>query len=200
MPYPDPLATGFILYGSDRKAPFVIVMHYFQIGTFAADQVAADRVAAAMDNAFASPLMTVLPADCQYFGCAVRLSAGGVVYNAINFTGAGAGLVAGESLPDYASAVLKKRTAVGGKRGRGRWFIGCVAEARQNTGELTAGAITDYASLGTSLRTRLTVSGGDIWASGHQSRSDITVVEIQATTPNKLLVTQRKRRLRATLI
>lgn len=199
MPFPDPLGIGYIVYGSDEKAPFVLVLHYFQQSIFAVDQTTTQAMANAMDSAFSAPMKTWMAADCDYLGCSVQVNDGGIVYTASSNASAGAGTAAGQSLPDYAAAVIRKRTSVGGKQGRGRWFLGCVPELFQDTGQLTITGQAAADSLGLSMRTSLTV-GTNVWISGHMSRVAVTVVPIAAATTQNRLVTQRRRRLRPALV
>jgi hypothetical protein len=196
MPFPNPLATVYVVYGSDENDPFVIVMHMFQQGVFTADQAEADALASHIDANVGAELRLCIAADCQYIKTVVNINNAGVVFTAENATTAGVGAVAGQSLPDYAAVVIRKRTAVGGKRGRGRWFIGCVPEASQDTGYLTVGARTAFQNLGTVLITDAVI-GANTWLDGHMSRADNTVVQIDSVNAQRQLGTQRGRMKRS---
>lgn len=195
MPYPDPLATAALYYHSDETGPFIMVLHYFQVSVFGAGQTQADELAAGVDAQVGTKLKAALSADCDYSKTVVSLNNGGVTFVAENSNSAGSGAIAGISLPDTVAAVIQKRTDAPGREGRGRWYIGCVSETWQDTGQLTAPAKTAYAALGLAARQDVASVSGN-WRSGHQSRKNVTVVPITATPVVPVLGTHRRRRVR----
>lgn len=196
MPLPTVTLTAFLVYGSDENSPFVNVLHYFQMGTFDADDDEATAMAGYVDGTIAPNLIGVLAADCRYFRSFVRISNDGVVFEAENTNSAAQGDIAGQSLPDYAAAIIRKRTAVGGKTGRGRWYVGCVAEAFQDTGFLTPAALTAYQALAANLIINPSPGGGT-WIAAHLSRKDNTLVGLTDCRAIAQLGTLRRRMFRA---
>lgn len=196
MPLPDPLATVYIVYGSDLKGPFVAVLHYFQVGTFTIDQAAAESLAEVVDNGPGANLKDCISADCEYTETVAYINTGGVVYSARSNTSAAVGNISGQSMPDYAAAVIQKRTMVGGKTGRGRWYLGCCPEEFNDTGKLNSSAHVNYDTWGASAISDAVAATGT-WRAGHLSRKDDTCVRITSwvTAPN--FGTRRKRRLRS---
>lgn len=195
MPLPDPHATAFVVYNSDNSREQVIVLHFFQVGTFAANAVEAFNMATVLDATVGPLLKNAIAVDSAYVRVTVQLNVGGVVFDVSVDTTRGGGNIGTESLPDYVAAIIRKQTAVGGRRGRGRFFIGCIAETQQDTGVLTAGGLTTLDALGDGLRADLVTAAGT-WRSAHYSRADNTMVAIVDTKAQKFLATQRRRRLR----
>lgn len=196
MPLPDPLATAYIVYGSDLKGPFVAVLHYFQVGTFTVDLTAVEQLAEQLDNGPGANLKDCISADCEYTETVVYGNTGGVVYSARNNTSTGNGNISGQSMPDYVAAIVQKRTMVGGRRGRGRWYLGCCPEEFNDTGKLNSSAVVAYNAWGASAISDAVTTAGT-WRAGHLSRADVTCVRINSwiTAPN--FATRRKRRLRS---
>lgn len=195
MPFPDPLATCYIVYGSDVRTPFVIVLHMFQVGTFPTSNAEAGFLADMLDNTIGAQLIQCIPSDCRYEKVVVYINDGGVSYSAENNDTNAAGASGTQSLPDYSAVVIQKRTAVGGKSGRGRWYLGCVPEGNQDTGRIVPGALAAYQQLADDLKLDYATLGGT-WRSGHMSRKDSTVVAISECRINIQLGTRRKRLLR----
>jgi len=195
MPIPIQHAEGFIVYNSDESGPLVIVTHWVPVGTVTIDQAQADAFAFELDDKIGQQLKGSIPADSTYQRSVGRLNDNGVIIEGTDQTNAGAGLIGGESCPDFTATIIRKRTAVGGRRGRGRWFIGCVPELWQDTGRLAPAGTVGYAALVVSLIQDI-VSGGVTWHACHLSRADNTMIQIQAVTLHNVLGTQRRRRLR----
>ena len=197
MPLPNIYAKAFVAYGSDEKSPFVNVSYWRQQGSFDDDVTEALALAHSIDDVIGAAMIEVLPADCTYFGTTVRISTSGVINEGFDGTNGGSGNVAGESLPDYAAVIIRKRTAVGGRRGRGRYFIGCVPEASQDTGKILPGATTSsYNVIATAYQTPLSNPNG-VWEPCHYSRADDTLVLVTGCLVQSILGTQRRRRLRS---
>lgn len=195
MPFPDPLAVVYVVYGSDVKGPFVVVLHYFQVGTFPVDQAAAAGLAQAIDPIIGDSLRDVIAADCTYTKTVAYINDGGVSFTSTDNASTGVGRIAGQSMPDYVAAVIQKRTATPGKSGRGRWYVGCVPEAFNNTGVLEPTGVSAYEGFMNNLVADVVVGGGT-WRSGHLSRQMEICVPIVGAAVVHQFGTRRKRRLR----
>jgi hypothetical protein len=111
-----------------------------------------------------------LPDDdrSRWVGTAGVISIGGVTYSEETVATAGTGSVNSEALPDYAAAIIQKRTANPGKSGRGRVFIGCVPETLQEAGSLTTGGATELENIALKMFAPI-ASGGGNWGPRHHS-------------------------------
>lgn len=198
MPLPNPLATAFIVYKSDENGPFVIVNHYFQVGTFTVDQTACDQLAFSIDLTVGPVLLQCIPSDCNYVRTQVNINVAGVSFTGSNNSNNDPGSGGTQSLPDYCACVIQKKTDTPGRAGRGRWYIGCVPEDVNNTGVLSSAGALLYQDLGNALiQDNVTPSG--TWRAGHLSRSEDICVPIRAIFVNDMFGTRRKRLVRPTI-
>lgn len=115
------------------------------------------------------------------------------------------GGVAGERLPDYNAVMLLLRTALRGGSYRGRKFYGPISEADSQDDVLTAGAVTAFGTLITTLLAGMTDSDGNVWSlavfSSTLSQSTVNPTTIVANVVtqillNKSLGTMRRRKVK----
>lgn len=191
-------ASVAIYYGSDDKLPFVNVLWYSSmVGIDPTDmQNQADSLASAVLGDVLPAYQLVLTTECKVIGAIARVVSAGNAAEGINTTAAGGGDIAGDTLPDYAAAVISKRTVNGTRSGKGRWYIGCVPESFTNTSSLLAAARGAYDDLGLAFRTSVS-SGGHEWTAGHYSAKVGHIFDITSTLVRAPLGTQRRRRFRS---
>jgi len=200
MALPTNYAVISTVYGSDEKSPFMNILWFEVTGTSVPDpQTAAQNAVNLFSSAAALQYQAVMPTEAKWIGARIRLSLAGVAYEAGSAAGAGPGTGgSGDELPDYCAAIIRKRTNVAGKSGRGRWYIGAMSEASCDTSILTAGSITAYDSLGNFLNTGFTTSGLT-FAPRHHSQKNNALYPIAFVKTQPNLGTQRRRRLRQTI-
>jgi hypothetical protein len=163
--------------------------------TTANGQTAADQLAAICDSNYGTALRAWMCADANYFGVIVEISLGGLVFTSANTDTAGAGSRSGDTSPEFAAVVIRKRTDTPGKTGRGRWFIGCVPEVLTTNGVLSNTGIA-------AANTLRSAYGGDqvtalaTWGAYLHSKKDDALYSISSTHTESILATQRRRRVR----
>lgn len=156
---------------------------------------AASAIVGQINTSIKAGYLAVLTTNSFYLGCQVSLNLAGVVYNAGSAGGAEPGLVAGDEAPDYCAVVMQKRSQLPGRSGRGRLFIGGVPESFTDTSTLTEDALVTYQSLAEAFSGALNLISG-IFMPAHLSELTNQMVPIQQWTPQEVLATQRRRRLR----
>lgn len=101
------------------------------------------------------------------FGSPISVTLGQISFTPLDGTSAstvytvsGAGTQTGDALPAEVAIVLSLRTALRGRRNRGRLYIPCLAEAVCDAvGQPTTNAVSGYAAQANTFRTTITPSG-----------------------------------------
>lgn len=153
---------------TNQSAGFVNVLWYSvdvspapaDPGQFAAD--CADALGTAISPAFKNWLAS----DTELRHIEVSVSLNGQVHTANSLGFTGPGTVLGDSLPAYAAAIIQKRTAVGGRTGRGRWYVGGVPEASTDDSFLDGAGQTLLTNLAIAFKADVTV-GTTVWKAQH---------------------------------
>lgn len=194
---PGTYCRALVIYGNDDSGsdPFVNILWFNMAGVAADWQAAAEDLAAALDTAISPVAINCLAADARYIAVKVEMAVAAVSYTAANNANAQVGQVLGDSCPDYVAAVIRKKTARGGRTGRGRWFMPCVPEAFTNTSALTPGAVTSYGLLADTYVDTY-VAGGVTFVAAHWSPTDLVFEPLTGYLVAPLLQTQRGRLLR----
>jgi len=201
MPLPTTYINATLHYGSDDDEAHLNVLWYEPLAAVSITdpQAFATLAAATLAAFFDSGFLGWLAVDCRWLGATVNLHHNGVTFVGKDTTGAGPGTVTGDSLPDYAAAIIQKRTNQPGKEGRGRWYIGCVPEGVTDTGQLTPTGLTNLGVLEDALGSQQNLSGVQ-WAPRHYSKKNNALYPIVAMNSLRVLGTQRRRRLRQPLL
>jgi len=195
MPLPLVYATAYVVYGSDERQPFVNVIHYRQIDEFDVTQADVDELANNIDSAVGPKIIAVIPDDCTYFHTSVHVNDHGVTLSSSAAVETGNGALTPPSLPDYAAVIIRKRTNVGGKTGRGRWYVGCLGVDKIDTGRVIPAFLPTYQQLANTMAANVVTAAGT-WEPVHYSRKDVTMVQIHDVKAQAITGTQRRRRLR----
>lgn len=199
MPLPDDIAVCHVYFRPDRREPCNIVTYWGTEPALSAAVVhdAARELCVALYNALLAPIKAWMAEDSHFDGVTTTLAADGVIgsYRQINLTGA-EGDLEGDSLPEYAAAIIRKYTSEPGRPNRGRWFIPCVAEINTDNTDLTEPGLGALHDIATVLGETLTDGLDRDWSPQHYNRQDNEYVQIAHTQEVSQLCTQRRRRLR----
>jgi hypothetical protein len=187
-----------VLYGSDDKAPFINVLWYEGSTSVPPDEMhsAAMGLAIAVSNNVALAYNNVLCSESRFLGVQVRLYSQGRSADGADTSGASPGDVSGDTLPDYCAVVISKRTDLGSRSGKGRWYVGCVPESLTDTSVLTTGGKAAYQELADAFESPVTYSG-NIFRPALYSAKLNQINEIKGVTLRAVLGTQRHRKFRA---
>jgi hypothetical protein len=178
MPLPNQFAHSVLYYQSDSGRKMEMICWHIPAGPVAGiDPIYATAFANAVDCTIGVQLKTGLGIVDQYLGVKIDIHDSGVVYTGTSTASRGSGLVAGDDLPDFCCAVLRKFAGVPGRPGMGRWRIGCVPEAMTDDNQLTGPGRTQYLLLGGIAMGGMAV-GGDTWNGAHRSVTNDTLIQI----------------------
>ncbi len=185
-----------IIQTPDRRG-MINVLWYKLPDVFTGDQSTANNYCTTLDGSLAPKLKPVLSASSEYLGVALQMSLDGVVWNAVANGNQGPGDIVADELPSYAAAVIQKRTGLGGKSGRGRWYVSGIPDTLSNEGLLTNIARALYGALATQYIAPIVV-GADSAIAHHYSAKGKILLPITSIQVVAELGTQRRRRLRPT--
>jgi hypothetical protein len=111
-----------VFCGASGVQQGINVLH-FQVNSVAAPGVTDQDMATSMDAALAAPYKAYLPTSCEYLGLRVQIIRPNLKPAVIAIGNRGIGTEASDQLPSQATLLLSPRTAVAGRKGRGRCFL-----------------------------------------------------------------------------
>lgn len=201
MPLPDQYANAAIVTRSVDRLEIVSVLWYLPLEEFSPgdQQATAQALADGLMELFAGPYKAFMATDANIVGARVNLNDHGITFSASSVAGAGAGTVTSDSLPDYAAALIRKRTGHGGKTGRGRVYVGPVAETMTDNGRLTGPGQAGLLAIADKMTTDI-IAEGTTFSAFHLSRKDTAFYPLTQAIPQTILATQRRRRLRPSIV
>lgn len=198
MPLPAYSATARVIYETPQKETLINVLWYIGTGPGTNEAETAQELADAIDALTGPALVGVLTTSCRYLGTSVALNNQGNVFTATSVGSAALGSVTGDELPSFSALVIQKRTAIPGREGRGRWYIGAVPEIFTDEGRLGTGNIGVYNDLAATLQWQHVLpNSGTQWTAAHYSKKDDNLYQITNVNVVTFLGTQRRRRLRS---
>lgn len=197
MPLPITHATAYVVYGDDVKSPFVNVLYYYLETNATLSNTDAEALASVIDLDVGPKLVACLPNDATYHHVTVKINNDGLAYEALDGASSDVGALADDSLPQGVAVVIRKRTAVPGRRGRGRWYVGCISEDDNDSGKLEPAAQTRWEALAAAMAVDRTI-GANVWKACHYSRADDTMVPIVNTIVQRNFGRQGRRSLQPT--
>lgn len=189
MPIPEGFSSVLVRIALTGDSDEMAVTFGMEL-TSGYDQSSADVTSATVSDWIRS----LLNSSYSYNGIVVTAQLAGddpVIFE--SSTDAGAGLGAGNCVPQNTAYLLRKRTALGGRRNRGRMFVPGVPEAAvSNAGELTAPTVSDIndvndvflASLATFLTPMVIL---------HRNDPFLPPTEVTALICQSTVATQRRR-------
>lgn len=195
MPLPGVYGVAGVHYNSDESRRFVNVLYYVPSAQPADPAVSAAALATAVQGVVNEPFKDWLAVTSGFQGVQVSLHFNGQVFTGADFTNSGPGTAASDETPDYVAAVIRKRTLVPGKNGRGRWYIGGVPEMKTATNRLAGTGVFDLNAIAAAFMQQVN-AGGVLWSPRHLSPQLDTLVPIVQTQVVLALGTQRRRRVR----
>lgn len=195
MALPNHYSQARVLFRSPQKDTAINVLWYEHDGAPADPQVFADAMAAQLDIDIAGLARACLTVASAYVGMYVITNTTGGAFTGFANANAGVGTSGGDELPSYAAAVIQKRTSVGGKQGRGRWFVPFVPELFTDESLIEGASLAQYDLLGTAYMDSFIITGVACTAS-HFSPNLDTMYPILSVNALVVLGTQRRRRLR----
>lgn len=144
MPLPDDCVKATLVLASPQKDHFYNVF-YFKADagpTYGTDLMAdALTLSTAIQTQIIVGVQDMMAATSTIVGINTELHAGGQVYD-VSQTLNLSGNVAADELADFEAVVIQKRTAHSGKSGRGRWYLGPIAETLTEENYLTTAGYT----------------------------------------------------------
>lgn len=195
--YPSFLLEVTAVYGSQDHQPFLNI--FYLLGDAAPSGQPWDVPAGALaviDGAYTTLYQACMTNECTFYGyTAAYHSAGGVTYTGSRATPATMGTLTGETEPDFTAVCIRKQTAINGKSGRGRWFIGCVPEQFTDTSRLNSMALAAYGALKDEFFMDQTILGAT-FSPQLLSRKTNSFIDIDVLDIDVNLATQRRRRVR----
>jgi hypothetical protein len=182
---------------SDQSKQLINLYYYKPQAVVEGDDKAeiANKVATAFGVLVQAAWKAVMPSECSWGPVICYFHDDANVYESTYDAENGPGAVSGDSCPDFTAAVVQKRTATGGRSGRGRWYLGCVAESNTDTGRLTTAAVALYKTLAGNFAIDLTTDVGDLTPCLF-AQAAAMLYPITGIVVNSPLGTQRRRRLR----
>jgi len=113
----------------------------------------------------------------------------------INVTAAGAGGVAGQSLPTEVTAVITKKTPFAGRKYRGRIFVPGVPVTSELDSQLSAAAMTAWTAAADAMNVVLTHDLANNWTMVVWHNATKTYDTVQLLVPRPILRSQRNRQI-----
>jgi hypothetical protein len=157
-----------------------------------------NKLAAAVTSAFPEAYRAVMPTTARFEGAAVRVQYNGIVYTAEDYSQAAPGIRVGDQCPNFTAVLFKKYTEIPGRSGRGRIYVGCVAEDVTDGSGLASGTLDLFAALENVFRATLETTDGS-WTPAVFSPKSGALHLVSAVVAQKPLVTQRRRKFRPPL-
>lgn len=155
-------------------------------------------VASGLGGIIGPELRALMSSSATYRGCAVRrISPLPLTLEQMSTNQAGVGAIAGDPLPPQVSGIVTLRTAMAGRRFRGRFYVPFPAESDNTSGHIpSSGYLSALINLQNSLAlaTVITVGLGSItvipviWSRRFRTTTDITLGVARA-----IWATQRRR-------
>lgn len=179
MPLPATYVKFTLVLGSQQKTNFYNVFYYVPslAPTFTGSPMAdALTFGNAAYTALTADLAAVLTTDSSVIGFNVDLLTGGQSYD-VSVVNLIPGTVAGDELADFEAVVIQKRTATGGKSGRGRWYLGPVPETFTDENYITSAAALLYGNVLTDWINNVNALG-TAWASSLFSKKNTDLYPI----------------------
>lgn len=199
---PSPTAPIYaklmVLYGPAAGAKFVTVHWYLPAADPAGEnQPVVDALAGALSELVIGPLRDDWLAEDRHFhGVFASYSRNGVTWTALNTDSVGPGVTGSDSEPDYVAAIIRKKTAIGGKSGRGRWYVPCVSSNNTDDNRLNSSGFTALGALRNAFTA--TLSAGTVaWTPEHFSAKTGNMNPLDAAEPQHDLKTERRRMVRS---
>lgn len=169
------------------------VFHYRQASGNAGDQSGA--LAASVDGSLAAGLKTTLSPEWSYdLSSVARVSPLPRTAPTLNSTNAGPGTIGTFAAPSSVAAVLKKKTALAGRKYRGRFFLPGVPLSVIADSQLTAGGVTSFAAMATLLQGNI-VNAAGTFNPVIFHRASLTFDNITSVTVDPVLRNQRRRQV-----
>lgn len=188
-------------YGVESRPLQINVLWYTASGapTDGDGQAAANAIAQAIWDQIYTPFGLVMTSETKIVGVKVSLSLGGNVFDGVYDPGSDVvGEVEGDTFPEFVAALIQKRTATGGRVGRGRWYIGCIPEGDADNGRLGDTIYGDLQVLGEAMMAGFTAAGLTCVACLYSPEGD-NLYPITNTHVVRELATQRRRKTRPLL-
>lgn len=200
MALPPNYLVATVRYGvPERPLQLNVLWFLFDSGSLPSDlQGLAFSLADQLNTNINDPLSVLTTSETDLIGIHVSMHINGVIYDSVVPFTSLTGDEPADTLPEYCAAVVQKRTAVAGRSGRGRWFVGCVPETAADNSSLVPTYIADMETLAAAFITTLNVGGG-VWKAALHSQSLDTLQPIVSTHVVDHLGTQRRRRVRPLL-
>lgn len=119
----------------------------------------------------------------------------GLPSQSVTLTGSGTRTIATDYLPGQLAALVEFNTGFSGRSGRGRQFIGQLAEGDQNSGQVSAGLQTLMNTYGTALVNTFQAANSAVAELVIFSKRVNTVAVVISSQAKSTVYTQRRRRL-----
>lgn len=193
---------GTVASGGGQTKNFANVYHFRRsavVGVFDSTAIANEFI-----NVMVPAITDCLNVDYTTTGVSVRC-VNDALDPPITVADATPGNVAGERLPDYNSVMILMRTPARGRHYRGRKHYGPISEADSVDDVLTAGAVTLFTTLITTLNAGFTDANGNFWLQVVLSKTlsnmetnptNIVIQDVTQYLLNKSLGTMRRRKIK----
>lgn len=194
MAYPQYYVQITTAIGSPQRAKFYNIFWYIPDAEPAGNpqQKAADLATKAMAK-LSAHLATVLTTQDTEMRCLASFHAGGVIWDS-TVSQLVMGTADSDQQPDFVAVCIQKRTAVPGKSGRGRWFLGPVPEDFTDENHLTNSAIVDYGHVADDWMGSFADAADITWTPCLNSRKDSVLLPLIAVEVDRDLASQRGRK------
>lgn len=200
MALPGTYVIATLRYGTPDKELQLNVFYYTVVGAIggADNQADADTIATQLAANFSDPISAITTTETDIHGVFVQYNIGGNVFTSGQPCTSLAGLVASDTLPEYCAVIIQKRTAHGGRSGRGRSYIGCVPEDATDNGEITGPFQVLYDQMGDAIINHPDVGGAHLDPQLF-SKKDNAFYPLVSRRTDIGLGTQRRRKTRPLL-
>lgn len=182
MALPDVYVKATLVSAAPQKPQFFNVFYYKPAAapTFTNNLMAdSAAIGAVLGPLLANPLQSTMTTACSVVGLNVDLIEGGQSYDTATIINQ-PGIINGDELADFEAAVIQKRTETAGKSGRGRWYLGPIAEVLTDENYIDIGAFTNFLDVAADWMSDFTALGV-AWHPQLYSKRLALLTQIKAT-------------------